>query len=358
MENKDLKSYIAYIKKNVDVVLKDIYDVKISEAGKLGGDYKKLVTQTAKQTLSGGKRLRPALAVLGYTIAGGKDLEKIIKASAALEIFHSYLLIHDDIMDRDDRRHGVLNVTGFYKKALSGKVAEKEIPHVADSFAILAGDINSGLTFESLLSAKFDSEVTLKAISRVSQAVFEVAAGQHLDIIGSFDKKLSEKEILAIAKHKTADYSIILPLQFGAILAGAKPELLDAMKEFGQPLGVSYQIADDVLGIFGSAKAIGKPVLTDLQEGKQTILMHYGMKLASVDDKKSLQAVFGNPKADQKDLVLVKKILERCGAKAKTLIIAKDYITKSISYIPSLTSDSKMQENLTDFANYCISRKN
>ena len=80
MENKDLKSYIAYIKKNVDVVLKDIYDIKIAEAGKLGSDYKKLVTQTAKQTLSGGKRLRPALAVLGYSIAGGKDLEKIIKA--------------------------------------------------------------------------------------------------------------------------------------------------------------------------------------------------------------------------------------------------------------------------------------
>jgi len=357
MENKDLKSYIANIKKNVDEVLQAIYATKISEAGQISSEYKKLVAQTAKQTISGGKRLRPALAVLGYNIAGGTNQDKIIKASAALEIFHSYLLIHDDIMDRDDRRHGVLNVTGHYKRALKGKLAEKDIPHAADSFAILAGDINSGLTFESLIAANFQAEKTLLAMRRVTQAVFEVAAGQHLDIIGSFNKKLSEKEILAIARHKTADYSIILPLQFGAILAGAKPDLLESMKNFGQPLGISYQIADDLLGVFGNNKSIGKPVLTDLQEGKQTILMHYGMKLASIDDKKTLLEIFGNPNASLKDLSKVKKILENSGAKAKTQILAKDYVNKSISYIPSLTNDLKIQENLVQFAQYCITRK-
>lgn len=356
METQDLKSYIAYIKTHVDEILTNFYAQKVTDASTLSSDYKKLVEDTAKQTLRGGKRLRPALAVLGYTLAGGKEHNKILQAAASLEIFHNYLLIHDDIMDRDDSRHGGLNITGVYKKRLSKTLSKEEASHVAISFAIAAGDVNSGLTYELLLASGLTTKALLAAIARLSDATFEVAAGQHLDIIGSYKKSLSQKEIIAIARHKTADYSIIMPLQFGAILAGGDESLLEAMQQYGQPLGIGYQLADDVLGIFGNQKTIGKPVLSDLQEGKQTLLMHYATQLASEPEKNRLKLVVGNPKANLADLKMVRKVLESSGAKAKTLVLAQDYASKAIQAVPLITQDEDLQKILTSLARYCVNR--
>ena len=147
-----------------------------------------------------------------------------------------------------------------------------------------------------------------------------------------------------------------MPLQFGAILAGSDKKVLDAMQSYGSSLGIGYQLADDVLGIFGNQKTIGKPVLSDLQEGKQTMLMHFGMQLASQNEKKQLKSVFGNPKASMADLKLTRKILEDSGAKAKTLIMAKDYAVAAIDSIPLITSDHSTQSTLTSFAQYCVAR--
>lgn len=356
METNNLKSYISTTKTQVDVILEEFYAKKVIDAGKLSSEYKKLITDTAKQTLRGGKRLRPALAILGYTIAGGTDHKKIRTAAASLEIFHNYLLIHDDIMDRDDTRHGGLNITGTYKKRLAKVLSPAEAEHIANAFAISAGDVNCGLTYELLLSAGFPAQETLSAVARLSEATFEVAAGQHLDIIASYKKSMSQKDIISISRHKTADYSIIMPLQFGAILAGGNTKVLDGMRQYGQALGIGYQLADDVIGIFGNQKTIGKPVLSDLQEGKQTMLMRYGMQLASQNEKKQLKSVVGNPKATMADLKMVRKVLEESGAKAKTLIMAQDYAVTAIDIIPLITNDPAIQKTLTSFAQYCVAR--
>ncbi|MBA3679373.1 polyprenyl synthetase family protein [Candidatus Saccharibacteria bacterium] len=356
MNYQDLTSYILDIKKQIDSELSYFYDQRIADAALLSSEYKKLVSDTAKQTLRGGKRLRPALAVLGYRIAGGTDDVKIIKAAAALEIFHNYLLIHDDIMDRDDRRHGGANISGLYKKRLAKSLSEPEAQHVADSFSILAGDINCGLSYEALLAAGFSNDLTLQATARLNKAVFEVAAGQHLDVLGSYAKKLSLQNIIAISQHKTADYSVIMPLQFGAILAGVKNGLLESMSNYGQPLGIGFQLTDDVLGMFGNQKNTGKPILSDLHEGKQTVLMHYGIQLASPKQKKTLSYIVGNPRANLADLKVARQILEENGAKAKTLIIAQQYSKKAISFVPAITKEEQLQKLLIDFADYCVAR--
>jgi geranylgeranyl diphosphate synthase type II len=356
MDKYNINSYINDIKVRVDKELADFYKVRDKKSAKIGAEYKRLIEETSKQALRGGKRLRPALAVLGYEIAGGKERNKIIKASIALEIFHNYLLIHDDIMDRDERRHGGLNILGSYKRKLSKLMHESEAEHTAMSFAISAGDINSGLMYEALLESGFSNDNILKAITRINEAVFEVAAGQQLDMIASYKKIISEKDIIAVARHKTADYSIILPLQFGAILAGADKETIESMNKFGQPLGIGYQIIDDVIGIYGSQQAIGKPVLSDLQEGKKTILIRNGLKLASSDQKRRILSVFGNSRANLADLKMVKKYLDDSGAKAKTLISAQDYVKEAIDAIPEITSDESLQKLLSEFANYCMTR--
>jgi geranylgeranyl diphosphate synthase type I len=354
---KNLKQFIGYVKSEVDIRLEQVFDAKIARAGELDSEYKKLIIETKKQVLRGGKRLRPALAVLGYKIAGGKKIESMLDAAVALEIFHNYLLIHDDFMDRDDRRHGGLNITGVYKKRLKNKVPLADLQHAADSQAILAGDICSGLSYEVITQANFDSERKLAAVDRLNQAVFEVAAGQQLDIIASFSKKVSMRHILKINYYKTAGYSVIMPLQFGAILAGNGTKLHPMMEQYGEGVGIGYQLVDDVIGMFGSERVIGKPVISDLREGKQTLLYFYGIALSNANQKAVLQKAFRNPQADNAMLKNVRKVLEDNGAKAKTLVLAKTKSDEAVAITPKLTESSDLQQLLTAFANYCVDRK-
>lgn len=357
MKTSQLQLAIAEYKPLIDNHLDIFFADKIKKASKISSDYKKLIETSAKVSLRSGKRLRPILAVLGYYVAGGTDKQKIITAAISLEIFHNYLLIHDDIMDRDDFRHGGLNVAGVYTKQFSKSMPIEDAKHHAMSFAINAGDILSGLCYDALIESDFEADLTLNAISLLSDTTFTVASGQQLDIIASFNKNLSIKKLLSIAKLKTADYSVIMPLQFGAILAGAKPDKLLAMQEYGEPVGIAFQLADDVLGMFGDKKTIGKPDISDLREGKQTVLMYYGMKFASAEDKKILEQAFGNLSANMRDLNNVRRILEDSGAKAKVMMMSQDYIDSAKTHILSITSDTEFVGILNEFADYCIDRK-
>ncbi len=163
--------------------------------------------------------------------------------------------------------------------------------------------------------------------------------------------------IIQEAKLKTADYSIVMPLQFGAILAGTEPERLDAMEKYGNSVGIAFQLTDDVLGMFGEKKTTGKPDISDLREGKQTVLMHYGMKFASPEEKKILKDAFGNQNANLKDLKNVRTILENSGAKAKVILMAQEYVESAKSHIPTITNNQEHIEILHEFAEYCANRK-
>lgn len=357
MEYTKLQKLIGEFKPQIDQKMHIFFANKIASASKINNDYKNLLAISAKVSLRSGKRLRPILAILGYQIAGGTDINKIINASISLEIFHNYLLIHDDIMDRDDFRHGGLNVSGVYTKQLSKIMPVHEAKHHAMSFAINAGDILSGLCYESLIESGFEPQPILQTISLLSSTTFTVASGQQLDIIASFNKSLSLEKLISIAKLKTADYSIIMPLQFGAILAGTDSEKLTAMQKYGESVGIAFQLTDDVLGMFGEKKTTGKPDISDLREGKQTVLMYYGMKFASVEDKNILKGAFGNQSADLKDLKNVRTILEHSGAKAKVTLMAQEYIDSAKSCIPTVTSNQEHIEILHEFAEYCVNRK-
>lgn len=356
MADKSLVEFIQYVKAETDKRLEVIFDAKIARAGELDKDYQQLIIETKKQVIRGGKRLRPALAVLGYKIAGGKKIETMLDAAAALEIFHNYLLIHDDFMDRDESRHGGLNITGVYKKKLRQKVAVADLQHMADNQAILAGDICCGLSYEVITQSGFDSDLKLRAVDRLNQAVFEVAAGQQLDILASFTKDVSMRHILKINYYKTAGYSVIMPLQFGAILAGNSNQLHPVIEQYGEGVGIGYQLVDDVIGMFGSERVIGKPVISDLREGKQTLLYYYGVALSDQQQKDVLSVSFRNPRADTPMLKEVRGILEENGAKAKTLVLAKTKAEEAIKVVPKLTANTELQRLLVGFANYCVDR--
>lgn len=356
MQNSNLKHYVANTKQEIDALLETFFGEKTSQAAKIGTEYKHLVSVLANQTLRGGKRLRPALAMLGYEIAGGKQRDKMLRAAAALEIFHNYLLIHDDIMDRDDRRHGGLNVSGLYKKKYLKTLTPQMAQHMADANALLAGDISCGLSYEMLLSADLGADLLLKAIARLNKATFEVAAGQQLDLIGSVSKTLSLKQISKINHYKTADYTVIMPLQFGAMLAGGPELLQQAFSNFGASAGVAFQLSDDNMGVFGGTKATGKPIGSDIKEGKQTVLMHYGLKLASDTQKSYLLKCLKNPGLTSAEVTKVRKILDSCGAKAKTIVIAQDLANQATEIAKDISTTPENTNILVEFAQYCVAR--
>ncbi len=357
MIQNEFKKYAIDSKSVIDNTLSIFFDKKIKDAKQYDISYQRLVQSLAKQTLRGGKRLRPILSILGHRMAGGDKNKEIVKAACALEIFHNFLLIHDDIMDRDDYRHGGLNITGHYKKKLKATLKEKtELDHLASSLALLAGDISFGLSSEILMSSGFESDLLISAQQRLNKAVFEVAAGQQLDILSAYKKELSLNKILKIYSYKTADYSVTLPLQFGAILAGTKSDMQSTIQEFGQKVGIAFQLTDDILGMFKNEKELGKPIYSDLREGKQTILMHYGFLLSNAKEKDLLKSYFKNPNIGQKELLKTRKILESNGAKTKTSLLAQQHVDDAIKLIPKITSERDLQIILKEFALFCIKR--
>ncbi len=356
MTETNLKSYAAKVKLEIDALLSDFLNQKIIDASKIGGEYQKLLKVIAKQTLRAGKRLRPCLAMLGYEIAGGNDRNKMLKAAISLEIFHNYLLMHDDIMDHDDKRHGGLNVTGVYKKRYSQTLNSIDAQHVANSIAMLAGDICCGLSYESLIASGMKPQQLVVAISRLNTATFDVAAGQHLDLIGSVSKSLTISDIKKINQYKTADYTVIMPLQFGAILADGPATLHTQFANFGNNAGVAFQLSDDDLGVFGSSKLTGKPVGSDIKEGKQTVLIHNGIELTKGSQRDFLKSCINNPKLTTNDVKKVQDILIESGARQKTVLLAQDLADAAIEITNKIPNSSNRTHILAEFAQYCVSR--
>ncbi len=262
--------------------------------------------------LAGGKRLRPLLCILAYSAFGGAHAA-IYDVACSLELLHASLLIHDDIMDRDYVRHGQPNIAGGY---LAHYQDRQSAQHLADSTAILAGDLLLAMAYETVSASGFEAELLPAVTALMGTSVYEVVAGQLLDVASA--NAFEEDNSLKIAEYKTASYSFIGPLCIGAQLAGASEQELRHMRQFGTALGIGFQLADDLLGLFGDEQKTGKPVTSDMREGKATYLMQAAFRSAEGADKAFLSSHWGNEESTEADLAEVKAIVTRCRARQAT----------------------------------------
>ncbi len=260
---------------------------------------------------NGGKKLRAFLVYLGYLLA--KDLEpkrvpkEILPICLSVEILHSFFLIHDDVMDRSDTRRGMPTIHKKYSKGHDD--------HFGTSMAITLGDIASFESLDLVLSSKVDASLKLKIADLITKTSLNTGYGQALDVLGS-KIRLLEKEIMGIIDYKTVDYSVVMPLTVGGILGGATKPKFDAISEFGLYAGRAFQIQDDILGVFGDEKELGKSVISDMHEGKNTILIFKTRELASSSQRQILGRLWGNGAASVKDLETVRTIIKETGALA------------------------------------------
>jgi geranylgeranyl diphosphate synthase type II len=223
----------------------------------------------------GGKRFRPALVVRAHDALGGTEHAAAVQVGAAVELLHTAFVIHDDVIDGDDLRRGRLNVSGtFHADALSSGAAPDGAVALGRTAGILAGDLALAAAIRAVATCGASTEVTHRLLDLFDAALHTTAAGELADVRLSVSvATASLRESLTMEEQKTSAYSFVLPLQAGALLAGADDRTVGRLGRVGRRMGIAFQLADDLLGVFGDPTLTGKSVTSDLRTRKQTPLL-------------------------------------------------------------------------------------
>ena len=217
---------------------------------------------------AGGKRLRPAFCHWAYVGAGGDpDDPLVVDAGAALELLHTFALVHDDVMDGSDHRRGLPSVHRAFIDRHHDRGWQGDARRSGEGAAILIGD------FAFVYADLILGEIPAPARAIFDELRLELCVGQYLDLVGTASASRDPEQATRIERYKSGKYTVERPLHLGAALAGAGTEVHVALTEFGLPLGEAFQLRDDLLGVFGDRAITGKPVGDDLREGKLTPLV-------------------------------------------------------------------------------------
>lgn len=353
----DFKQTLEKLKKEVDAELQEYLSQAIKDVERQDKEAGRMLRHVAKIIMSGGKRIRPILMYMGYVAAGGKDKKKIVKASVGIELIHNFFLVHDDIMDHGQTRHGVETVHNLYEKNSTTIFPDcEESSHFGNSMAIMAGDLLEVLGNQAILRSGFDSKLKTKAISELQLTIANTIVGQVQDVCIENKKQTSEKEVLAMYKNKTAKYTIENPLKIGAILAGADAKFLEKISLSALPIGLAFQLQDDILGLFGVSEKIGKNSGADIKEGKKTLLVIKAFDKAEIEDVKFMKKMLGNAKITGLEIEKFKSIIEKTGALKYNQNLAAKFIKKGKIEIEKIKINKVAKDFLLELADYIIKR--
>ena len=285
----------------------------------------------------GGKRLRPVLALMATDLLGG-DHKEALHAALAVEVFHNFTLVHDDIMDKAPLRRGKPTV---HKK----------------------WDINTGiLSGDAMLIQAYDlldyySDPLFKQLAQIfNKTALEVCEGQQLDLDFETRDNVSVEEYLEMIRNKTA-VLVAAALQMGAIIAGASKTEQEAIYKYGIYLGTAFQLQDDYLDTFGDADRFGKQIGGDIIENKKTYLFLKARELASPGDQKELLDLYSlEPSDPTAKIEIVTAIFNRSGAAQETKSAIKAYTQKAYDVLETLSAHKDAVPTLTAFAEKLMGR--
>ncbi|WP_127130273.1 polyprenyl synthetase family protein [Georgenia sp. SYP-B2076] len=312
----------------VDARLRQLFDEGAAHAEAIDGDYHQLWLALGRAG-EGGKRLRPALVTATYGALGGRDLPLAARVGAAIELLHTAFVIHDDIIDGDETRRGRPNVTGtFTERARSSGAPLDRAATFGLTAGILAGDLALVAAIRATALAGAPPRTTERLLELVDRAVHVTAAGELADVRLSLDlAPVSLGEILTMEEHKTAVYSFELPLQAGAVLAGADAPLVRGLGDFGRLVGIGFQLLDDLQGVFGDEAVTGKSALSDLREGKVTPLVAHARSTAAWPE---IAPFVGDRGLTPSGAAVARDLLTRCGSRRFIEDLAGSYVTAAL----------------------------
>lgn len=297
------------------------------------GEPTQLYKAAAHLIVNGGKRLRPYMVIKSSQLLGGNSKDSMI-AAGAIEMVHNFTLVHDDIMDNDEMRHGVPTT---HKKF--------GIP-----IAILAGDVLFSKAYQVVSKSNLPSKSIMELVARLSKACVDVCEGQLLDIKMAESKKIPTQTqyIKMISKKTAALFDVSCAM--GAICAKSKNKDIVNLSSFGKNLGIAFQITDDLIGVMGDPKITKKPVGNDLREGKKSLPILLAIKKAKGKNKRIILHAFGNQKAKKKEIEDAVRIIKSLGIEKFVRNQALNYAEKAKKSLNSYSGTAKNELiSLLDF---------
>jgi geranylgeranyl diphosphate synthase, type I len=291
------------------------------------------LAEISRRFVSGGKRFRALFCYWGWQSVGTDgfdpfadpdrpDLKPVVDAAAGLELLHAAALVHDDLIDNSDTRRGSPSAHRLFQSVHTESTWAGDAPAFGRASALLLGDLLLGWSDEILdegLGLLEDRAAARAARSEYMRMRTEVILGQYLDILEESawlrhdDPSLRQRAERVII-YKSAKYSVEAPLAIGAAIGGGSAAQRRALHEFGLPLGIAYQLRDDLLGVFGDAEITGKPSGDDLREGKRTVLVAIARERLASGQRRLFDELIGDPELDDQQIGMLQRTLRQCGA--------------------------------------------
>lgn len=352
----------------VDQQLANILSAELdARAGEYGAEAT-LLADAAREAVAGGKRMRAQFAIAGWSAvarvqdANAKAPDALWQLCASLELFQAAALVHDDLIDNSDTRRNRPSA----HRALEAR--HRELGWTGDpaqfgrASAILLGDLLVALSDDALEDAltSHPNAVGVRAAYRKMRR--DVTVGQFLDIAEESAWVLTPDSEHAdrarkVIDLKSARYSIQLPLALGAILAGADQEQLRALENFGAPLGMAFQLRDDVLGVFGDPAVTGKPVGGDLREGKRTVLIALTRTSVPAGTRATIDELLGDQSLDDAQIALLQETIRASGALAEVESLVDQYTQSAEQALSGARLDNAAVNELRALARAATDRR-
>lgn len=291
----------------------------------------------------GGKRLRPALVFFAFRGVGGRDEVAALDLGMATEMLHTYLLIHDDIMDRAEVRRGQPTAHLLFGQDHLARGWRGDSARHGEAVAILLGDLAHSYALDLFLAANaaLGNETLPRIFMEMSQ---EVVCGQYLEMTAPFRPEWTTDDLLSVLRLKSGRYSVERPIELGATAGGASVATLESLNVYGESLGEAFQLKDDLLGIFGASDAVGKSVDSDIAEGKITVLVRQTLDSCGPQEKDLVLEALGNADASSQTLAKVREIVETSGARAHVETMIERRLEKASLALSTLDLESDAAE--------------
>lgn len=315
--------------KDIDVEIKNSLDTV---------DPEELQKSTQHLIMAGGKKIRPSLVVLSSEAVGG-TAEVALKTAAAVELIHTFSLIHDDIMDKDEMRRGKPSVHVLW----------------GEPMAILAGDTLFSKAFETVLETPIDNisyERVLNALKTVVDACIKICEGQASDMCFEGNFEVNEEEYMNMIYKKTGAL-IAAATRSGAIIGGGTPDQVEVLTEYGRLIGLAFQIQDDYLDVISDEENLGKPVGSDITEGKMTLMVVHALSNASDDDKNEIVSILEADEDTDVDRAI--ELFGKYGSINYARDIALDNVDQAKKLLETL-DESEAKVALAMLADYVLQR--
>ena len=299
-----------------------------------------LYAPLAKYSANGGKRTRPVVCFLGCLAVGGSP-ERASSAAASVEHFHTAALIHDDIADEGELRRGepCLHLT------------------MGLGLAINAGDLAlSQVTGTVLEDETLDDATKVRVLGELVRMTTRTIEGQALDIGWARDGRwdISEDDYLTMARHKTAYYSVAVPLACGAIIGGGTDEQVEALRAFGMATGLAFQLQDDILNLVGDKESVAKDFRSDITEGKRTLMVVHALANPAVADE--LREILSAHTADPARLARAVELMEQAGSIAHARELSLELVRQAKKTLAPIELDREAKDLLFSMADFFIER--